>query len=192
MDKGQRFLKRLSGGLVVVLLVAAGPEVRAQVNELDLLPLSEAFRLEVSRPQERLVRVRWRIADGYYMYRHRFRFEAAPVNVKHGITLPPGIPKQDPFFGETEIYRHQVSFELPLEDGADSLEHIILRVVSQGCADVGICFPPEARKTRLAVGETAYPKAADPFAPTGESSPLDLFYPSSSQSIESPFKRPTP
>ena len=186
MDRRQRFDLWLSLTFGAVL-AAASLGTRAQVAADELLPLSEAFRLEVSRPQAEQLRVRWIIAEGYYLYRHRFRFEAAPVKIRDGFTLPPGIVKQDPFFGETQIYRHSVEFQLPLDESAASLDRISLRVVSQGCADVGICFPPEARIVELAVGETAVPEAADPFAPVAAEKPADsLLPPDPYQSSPSP------
>ncbi|HSS66399.1 MAG TPA: protein-disulfide reductase DsbD domain-containing protein [Gammaproteobacteria bacterium] len=172
MDRRQRFFLRLSivfGAIVAATMLGA----RAQVSGADLLPLSEAFRLEVSRPQAERVRITWTIAEGYYLYRHRFRFETAPAKVREGFTLPPGIVKQDPFFGESQIYRRSVDFELPLDESAARLDRISLRVVSQGCADVGICFPPEARTADLAVGETVIPEAGDPFSLTGADKPAD-------------------
>ena len=177
MDQRQRFPRGLSFGLAALLAVAsAGP--RAQIGADDLLPLSEAFRLEVSRLEPKRVRISWTIAEGYYLYRERIRLEAAPAGVRAGFVLPPGIHKQDPFFGETEIYRHHVAFEIALEEGAARLDRVHLKVVSQGCADIGICFPPEAREAVLAVGDTAVPKARDPFAPIDGEQPAELFYPS--------------
>lgn len=176
MDPRQRFLTGLSAAFGIAL-AAASFALPAQISERDLLPMSEAFRLEVSRPKAEQVRVSWTIAEGYYLYRERFRFDAAPAKIRDGFSLPPGILKQDPFFGETQIYRHHITFELPLDNSAATMDRISLKVVSQGCADLGICFPPEARTADLSVGETAIPKAGDPFAPVGGEPPADLLLP---------------
>lgn len=191
MDKRHRFLLRLTVP-IGLMLAAATLRTPAQLSDLDLLPPSRAFRLEVSRPQADRVHIRWTIAEGYYLYRQRLRFEAAPAKVLDGFTLPPGTVKLDPFFGETEIYRHRVAFELPLEAAAPALESISLRIVSQGCADVGICFPPEVRNVRLAVGETAAAEAADPFEPTGAEQDKDLFLPPSPRLSAPPPKDLSP
>lgn len=184
MDRRQHFAFWLNIALAAVLgLASVG--ARAQLLEgVDLLPVSEAFRLEVSRPQADRLRVSWTIAEGYYLYRHRFRFEAAPAKVRQGFQLPPGIAKQDPFFGQTEIYRHSLAFELPLEPGAATADRMRLRIVSQGCADIGICFLPEAREVELAVGESAVPEAGDPFTPGGAAGPADLVLPISPRTSE--------
>lgn len=191
MDRSQRFslyLKIAFGALLAMTGVGA----RAQVSGLDLLPLSEAFRLEVSRPNAEQVRISWAIAEGYYLYRQRLGFDPAPAKVREGFILPPGIVKQDPFFGETEIYRHYIEFELPLQESAATLGRISLRIVSQGCADIGVCFPPEARHVELAVGETAIPEASDPFAPIGAAPPADLLFPSSPKFSKPPEKGLSP
>lgn len=176
MDRKQHFLIRLSipFGLILAL---AGVRAPAQSDGLDLLPPSAAFRLMVSRPHADFLRIRWTIAEGYYLYRERFRFEATPAKVQAAFTLPPGIVKDDPFFGKTEIYRHQLAFDLPLEPNASAAERINLRIVSQGCADIGICFPPEARVVRLSVGETAIAVADNPLAPPGVGKSSDLLSP---------------
>ncbi len=177
MDQRQRFSPGLSLILPALLAFAsAGP--RAQIDPADLLPLSEAFRLEVSRVEAERVRISWTIAEGYYLYRERIRLEATPAGVRPGFVLPPGIPTKDLFFGETEIYRHHVVFEIALEESAARNDRVHLKVVSQGCADIGICFPPEAREVALAVGETAIPKARDPFAPIDDGQPAESLLPS--------------
>ncbi len=191
MDRRQRFFLRLSVTFGAMLAIAS-LGARAQIGGVDLLPPSEAFRLEVSRPTAERLRVSWTIAEGYYLYRHRFGFEAAPAKLRDGINLPPGIPKQDPFFGDTEIYRHQIAFELALEKSAATLDRVGLRVVSQGCADIGICFPPEARHVDLAVGETAVPKAGIPFAPIAKKKPADLIFPSSPDGSQQPKSGSSP
>ncbi|MDH3315422.1 MAG: protein-disulfide reductase DsbD family protein [Gammaproteobacteria bacterium] len=185
MDRKQHFLLRLSipFGLMLAL---AGVRASAQSDGLDLLPPSAAFRLMVSRPHADFLRVRWTIAKGYYLYRERFRFEATPAKVQAAFTLPPGIVKQDPFFGNTEIYRHQLAFDLPLETDGSAAEWVNLRIVSQGCADIGICFPPEARQVRLRVGETMNAVAEDPLAPAGAGKTFDLLSPLPLGSPEAP------
>ena len=54
------------------------------------------------------------IADGYYMYRERFRFEAKGVQVGKP-EFPPGISHKDEFFGEMTIYRKDVRVRIPVQ-----------------------------------------------------------------------------
>ncbi len=101
------------------------------------------------------------IADGYYMYRERFKFEAQ--NARLGpAELPGGLRKKDEFFGETEVYRNAVRIRVPVAAGAS--DPLQLVVTSQGCADIGVCYVPmESRATLLL--------AATPSAPAFSEAP---------------------
>lgn len=160
MDRGRGRARRLNPGwlLGVALAGAAAP---AYGTEPELLHPAEAFRLEVSRPAPHRIRLRWVIAEGYYLYRERLRFRAEGPATLEPPTLPPGKVKDDPFFGVTEIYRHRLAVDLTLERAGAGEDAVAIRVTSQGCADLGVCFPPETRRAALRVGETVRP-APDP------------------------------
>ncbi|MBI3937340.1 MAG: protein-disulfide reductase DsbD, partial [Betaproteobacteria bacterium] len=118
--------------------------------EPDLLEPDKAFRLSARLVASNAIEVRYDIAPGYYMYRDKFSFALEPAALKLGaVQLPPGVMKQDEFFGTVETYRDQVSIALPFEPGADTVSRIMLTAVSQGCADVGVCYPPQEQKARL-------------------------------------------
>ena len=125
----------------------------AAVNEADLLEPEKAFRMSTRAVDDRTVEVKFDIADGYYLYRERFKFEAEPgiggASVKFGTPdFPAGVKKKDEFFGEVETYRKQLIVLLPVEKtgGGNTLK---LVVTSQGCADVGVCYVP--MQTRASV-----------------------------------------
>jgi thiol:disulfide interchange protein DsbD len=67
-------------------------------------------------------------------------------------TLPQGTPKQDEFFGRVETYRGDIAIRLPVQGAAEKL---VLDIASQGCADVGVCYPPETRTARIALAAGA-------------------------------------
>ncbi|MEK7737092.1 MAG: protein-disulfide reductase DsbD domain-containing protein, partial [Pseudomonadota bacterium] len=101
-----------------------------------------AFKFSARAIDSKTIEARWRIADGYYMYRDKFRFELAPATARLGPPqFPPGKIKDDEFFGKTETYRKEVKILLPIEAPAD-LSSVTLKVSMQGCADLGICYPP--------------------------------------------------
>jgi thiol:disulfide interchange protein DsbD len=108
----------------------------------DLLDATEAFRLSVAPLDAQSVAVTFRIADGYYMYRDRFRFEGANGQLLADVELPSGERKRDPFFGETETYRRQVTMRVPLSSEEVARGRVKLKITSQGCADVGVCYVP--------------------------------------------------
>ncbi|MGX2041160.1 protein-disulfide reductase DsbD [Methylocaldum sp. MU1018] len=108
----------------------------------ELLPPEQAFRASAKIDGDAAV-VGFDIADGYYLYRQKFKFASKTSGIDLGEpAFPKGEIKQDEFFGEMEIYRGHVDIRLPLarRDGAG--EALALDVTSQGCADIGVCYPP--------------------------------------------------
>ncbi|MGH8732081.1 MAG: protein-disulfide reductase DsbD [Burkholderiales bacterium] len=141
--------------MIALLWTALASPVCAQLLKTDeLLEPEKAFRFS-ARVVDDAVEVRFAIADGYYMYRERFRFDAKG-DVRLGKPeFPPGIAHKDEFFGEMQIYRKDVRVRIPAQ-GAGRLE---LNVVSQGCADVGVCYVPMESQAslRLVSAGTAAP-----------------------------------
>jgi len=107
----------------------------------ELLEPEKAFAMSARALDAHTVEVSFAIADGYYMYRDRFRFAADPGSTAWlgAPQLPPGVNTKDQFFGETEIYRKRVAVLLPVDGAPGKLN---LKVTSQGCADVGVCYVP--------------------------------------------------
>lgn len=136
----------------------------------DLLPPEKAFRFAASAVDARSMEVQYVIADGYYLYRDRFKFQlGAASGAKLGAPqLPPGERKTDQFFGEVETYRKQVRILIPVERAGTGGEQALdLVVTSQGCADIGVCYTPmESRASlRLAALESSASAAAPAAAP---------------------------
>ena len=144
--------------LVALLWLALASPACAQLFKKadELLEPEKAFRFSARMVADDAIEVEFRIADGYYMYRERFRFEAQGGAVRLGKPeFPPGLAHKDEFFGEQQIYRKEVRIRLPAE-GTGNLD---LKVTSQGCADVGVCYVPmESTATlRVAAGAASSP-----------------------------------
>jgi len=108
----------------------------------DLLVPDKAFRFSARALDTGMLEVTYRIADGYYMYRERFRFATEPASVSLGAArFPPGEIHNDPFFGRVETYRGNLRILVPIE-GTGGLDRFRLKVTSQGCADSGVCYVP--------------------------------------------------
>ncbi|MDQ7915427.1 protein-disulfide reductase DsbD [Pseudomonas sp. 102515] len=122
----------------------------------QFLPVDQAFRLEQRRDAEGRPQVRFTIAEGYYLYRQRFAFEADPGLLTAPVALPPGEPKHDEWFGDVQVYHAGVDIPLPLASGHGGR----IKVTYQGCADRGLCYPPETRT--LAIAGPAVPAMASP------------------------------
>ena len=106
----------------------------------DLLEPEKAFGFSARVLEDQAIEVHFVIADGYYLYRERFKFaaEGNPAIRLGAPELPRGIPHKDEFFGSTETYRKRVAIRIPVE-GNGRFE---LKVTSQGCADAGVCYVP--------------------------------------------------
>ncbi|HEX7053930.1 MAG TPA: protein-disulfide reductase DsbD [Burkholderiales bacterium] len=130
----------------------------------ELLEPEQAFRFSARMVAGPAVEVRFAIAPGYYLYRDRMRFaveEGAQVALG-APEFPPALPHKDQFFGETPIYRDEVSVRVPVR-GEGPFQ---LKVTSQGCADIGVCYVPMESRARLRVAalDGVSPGAAAPFA----------------------------
>jgi thiol:disulfide interchange protein DsbD len=138
-------------------------------EEPEFLPVDEAFVLSAEVGPDGAILARWEIADGYYLYRHRFEFLAQdPGQVVLGDQeIPPGERKVDDYFGEVEVYYHDAQARIPVAVGQGPAE---IGIGYQGCADAGLCYPPETKWIPLVLtsgqntGDTASLAAASPSA----------------------------
>lgn len=136
------------------LCVAGFGPARAAIDEADLLPVDQAFALSASAPSRDRIELHWKIADGYYLYRHRIAVEpvagaASADAFKPGaLQLPRGEKHHDEFFGEVETFRQQLRVILPGTPAAGARQ-LTLQVKYQGCADLGVCYPPQRRSVTV-------------------------------------------
>ncbi|HLX27824.1 MAG TPA: protein-disulfide reductase DsbD N-terminal domain-containing protein [Casimicrobiaceae bacterium] len=114
-----------------------------------LLPPEQAFRLSARALDPKTIEARFDVADGYYLYRDKMHFTTAPVAARDAV-LPPGTPKHDAFFGDVATYRGEVVVRVPLVHAAAG-ERVTLHADSQGCADVGVCYPPNPQTLTLTI-----------------------------------------
>ena len=134
--------------LILVLLLAISGLARAA--EPDLLEPDRAFRFAARLTDARSIEINYQIAPGYYLYRDKFQFTLAPTGAKPGAPrLPSGRKHRDEFFGEVETYRGSLSIVLPFELADASVPAIRLTAVSQGCADIGVCYVPHEQRAEL-------------------------------------------
>jgi thiol:disulfide interchange protein DsbD len=133
-------------------LAATGIGVaRAAVDESDLLPVDQAFALTATAPDRGRIELAWKIADGYYLYRHRIAVQAVDGTFRADpLQLPHGQKHHDEFFGEVETFRGQL---VAVQTGAAAVgaDHVTLKVKYQGCADAGVCYPPQTRTLTVAM-----------------------------------------
>jgi thiol:disulfide interchange protein DsbD len=122
----------------------------------ELLPPEQAFKLQAWVDNDSIV-AQYTIAPGYYMYRDAFQFTNETEGVVFGEpSVPDGKIKHDEFFGDVEIYRDQVAITLPLEfEDNNHPQQISIKSAGQGCADMGVCYPPLYQLLTMDLGSSA-------------------------------------
>ncbi len=137
-----------------------------------------AFKFSARALDANTLEARWQIADGYYMYRDKFKFELAGGTLGKP-TLPPGKMKDDETFGRVETYRKDVRITLPVQRTPGTTA-VTLKATSQGCWDGGLCYMPQtvsmAVKLPALIAPAAaadLPAAASPAASPAAPSALD-------------------
>ena len=121
-------------------------------NSADFLPVREAFQLSLVETTPQSIKLRFVAAEGYYLYRHRLQFRSDPADVTLGpAQLPKGEQKHDEYFGDVEVYHGILEVELPRSEP----RAFTLVVGYQGCADKGLCYPPETERLSIDGGSTS-------------------------------------
>lgn len=132
--------------LILLLTLCAG---FAHAAEPELLEPEKAFEFSARVAGPDAIEVRYVIAKGYYLYRDKLRFTLDPATLAGGdAQLPRGLVHKDEFFGETSVYRNEVRITLPIRGDAQP-GRAVLTALSQGCADVGVCYVPVEQKAEL-------------------------------------------
>lgn len=100
----------------------------------DFLPVGKAFTFTSERLESGETQLYWQIADGYYLYQQRMKFDGLAEKP----VLPQGEAHSDEFFGEQQVYRQGLEVKIPA--GATGQ----VKLGWQGCADAGLCYPPQS------------------------------------------------
>ncbi|WP_256123600.1 protein-disulfide reductase DsbD domain-containing protein, partial [Stenotrophomonas sp. BIIR7] len=146
------------------------------VSEKDLLPVDEAFGLSAQARDRGHIEVSWKIAPGYYLYRHRTTVKSDAAFSADALQMPAGKKHHDDFFGEVETYRDRLVAVLPGK-AADDAGTVTLEVRYQGCADAGVCYPPQKRSLQVKL-------------PGGSGSGASAVTPAFNGAAASPFNTP--
>ncbi len=113
-------------------------------QQTEFLPVDEAYQLSVIGDSKQQALLQWLIAPDYYLYRHAFDAKARTTagDIELTLAIPDGLAKTDEFFGDVEVYYGAVDASIQLAETAELIE---LAITYQGCADAGLCYPPETK-----------------------------------------------
>jgi thioredoxin:protein disulfide reductase len=116
-------------------------------DEPEFLSVDKAFLFSAELAADGSLQAQWQMPDGYYLYRHRFGFDvpAGSAFVLGESEIPPGKTKVDEYFGEVQVYYHAVSVRVPVTRSAAGADMFEASITYQGCADRGLCYPPETK-----------------------------------------------
>jgi thiol:disulfide interchange protein DsbD len=151
----QRCVKTLAW-VWLALLAALGLAGVSTSWAQTFLPVDQAFQVQVDVVQGRQLAAHFTLAPGVYLYRERFEASLSGDAGGAAQTLswqfPKGDAKYDPTFEKTmEVYHHDVEGRLDLPAGLPAGPHV-LTVSYQGCADAGLCYPPQHHRVTLTLG----------------------------------------
>lgn len=111
------------------------------------LDVDEAFQYYTSLDASDRVSIHWTVAPEYYLYQDKFDFSLiAPDGDTRELTvmMPPGTHHHDEFFGDVEVYYNTLTTAIDLPAGLNIDDHL-LQIRYQGCAEAGLCYPPQTR-----------------------------------------------
>ena len=116
-------------------------------DDSALLDVDQAFAFQASPDGEGQVIADWRIADGYYLYRDKIKVRILDGDAQLGeLITPKGKMKDDPIFGQVEVYYNQAQASVALHD---LKSNVTVEFEYQGCAEAGVCYPPQKKQLTL-------------------------------------------
>lgn len=140
--------------LLFLSIFLAGPlQANPFATQPDFLPVDKAFVLSHERLPSGEMRLHFQIQQGYYLYQKRLKLDGLSAGQRP--SLPPALDHHDEYFGDSLIYRDQLELLVP----ADATGQ--LRLGWQGCADAGLCYPPQTRVVDLGGGALPATAQAD-------------------------------
>ncbi|ORU91225.1 MAG: cytochrome C biogenesis protein [Cycloclasticus sp. symbiont of Poecilosclerida sp. N] len=125
----------------------------SDTNYAELLEPDDAFSFDAYVDSDQQINLNWRIADGYYLYQEKV---SVSLISPQGLTLKPlsfpaGKDKSDEIFAKTVVYYGSLSLKQLLATPISSPTDITLNVGFQGCADIGVCYPPMNKVVTLSL-----------------------------------------
>ena len=144
----------------------------------NFLPPDQAFGLQVAVRDAQTLLASFNVTPGYYLYRDKIKFETGDGTAKIlAVNLPRGEMKQDPSFGNTEVFHRSFQAEITLERPRDAAAGMTLNATYMGCSDEGLCYPPIKKAMRLDLPDAKTGQRAPPVPAMTEAPPPSLITP---------------
>ena len=135
-------------------------------EEEEFLPAEQAFIFSLNTTNDNEIVASWVIAEGYYLYRDKIELKLLSEGQLGDIQLPPGKDREDPEYGLVQIYQQPVlEVIVPVTNPTKT---VVLEVKYQGCAEAGLCYPPETKTVEVTLGKTTVANSTTPTSPLSE------------------------
>ena len=126
------------------------------VHAQEFLDPAVAFKPSAKALDGTTVEISYQIAKGYYLYKDKFRFNSLDPAIPLGTpVLPKGKEKDDDNFGKVEVFYKTVVIRLPVERNRSGELALTLETTAQGCADAGVCYPPQTQTVQVTLPDPA-------------------------------------
>ncbi len=141
----------LSMFCILLCTITRAPYAFQNTTSEELLDPAEAFKILVSFETPETLHIEYAIAEGYYLYRDRFRFTAKTNGYSLGTPeFSKGKMVDDDYFGQVETYHQRTEIKIPLLNTPDSPKPLALEITSQGCAgELAVCYQPYTHNITL-------------------------------------------
>lgn len=153
-------IRALTKGFSALFLILALTTAHSQ--DEDILRPEEAYRYAVADTGD-AIEIDWVVEDGYYLYRSKMSYASGSDAIAFGpIELPQGEHHEDEFFGVQQVYRGRFYVSIPYSVVGEAPPTVDVIIKSQGCADIGLCYPPQTWTESVAL--MARDDSADKFS----------------------------
>ena len=116
------------------------------------LPPDQAFGLQITVRDADTLQANFSVTDGYYLYRDKIAFTSKDGAVKiKALNLPRGEMKDDPSFGQVEVFHNSFQAEIELGRIAGGAVSVTLDTTYMGCSEQGLCYPPINKSLTVAL-----------------------------------------
>jgi thiol:disulfide interchange protein DsbD len=127
-----------------------------------LLDVDQAFAFQAGPDGQGQIQADWKIADQYYLYRDKITARLVSGDAEIGeLNTASGKTKDDPIFGQVEVYYGAAQAKLPLYNVNGQ---VVVEFEYQGCAEAGVCYPPQTKQITFdaaGFGQAATPTTAN-------------------------------
>lgn len=152
----------------LLLALLAGPAAGGLFDQFGsasrerILDAEQAFQVTINSLDGSTLEARWTIAPGYYLYRDKFQLQiidSADIHIAE-LDIPAGQPKDDPYFGQQQVFHDEATLTARLRRDSPNQQTLRFKASYQGCAEVGVCYPPLTQTLAITLPALAEPAKA--------------------------------